>query len=958
MPPAGEGRQPSEAESEDAKRFFTLATQARQSEDFAAAIDLYTQGLEIARTVELRSALLLNRSLTRSSIQQWKIALADANECLSLRPSWSRSYECLAVCLQGLGREEESILSKRLAAGLAALKLNPKNENLKQQVRDIRKELAIAHDRGRAKNPQAQASTETVPVQAQVEAARPPEPGSTLQDDAPSPRAATAADGNSSGSISSRPTESQVATPFEPGCRVRVQGLIAARQYNGLLGTLRGTDGSRYVVHLDKGGELHVQAKHFTVVISSPATVPASKLPGDHATMDTSPLSMARDDPGPFRGHPPAGVSQASNVSTAWVAANKISAAGDTGKAGLHAVLACIRGQFIFENMGREGQLWRHGVRRNDRLLAVNDRQVDDMNLHDVHALIEGNEGSRLCLTLQRSDDQGGSPTPWKITLMRTSSYVIDCLVAVHQELLGILQYHNDVITSHDGEAMQYSSALVTDLHQRLIAGMQTLKRDQRQLLQDKAQMRCELEEYERRCNTSWADGRRADDENRRMYQELEEREKMMQMMASDFDDIMSDSRERFAAVTITLDQPFDTTFNTYSTVSGSVTFEEKFRLDLAQILRTDEDRVAVLGMSKGSVVLDTVLLPPQVGSTDARPAWQLKSALKAMVSDNMSVLYHSTNMTAKTVAVTDMPEAKVLQDAQARCVRLGHENAVLAHDRDMLVGENHQLGLKIDKLEKRSQELESTSREAQETIFVLRNEISVIRNQLSHDTSVNDREVRLRELTELVESREKQIADMNQSLSTRVAFLQKSEASERQRCTEAEARARDIEGELRRVNKTVAALEGQLAASNGIRETMESKYRKMDQTMQQLQDTDGDLRRQLRALQDENHHLERLSAQLRASAVSVSANSSADAELYKKEVSKLQRQMQEDMVPKPKHESMKAACTSELKEMAVKLEEYQQRVADVTTALALHAKVLVEGELSGEARAEMQAQV
>lgn len=97
------------------------------------------------------SALLLNRSLTSSKLQQWKDALAgiigalgvesaadlmlcslpalphpaltirvdgpDANECLNLRPSWSRSYECLAACLEGLGREEEGHLSKRLAAG-------------------------------------------------------------------------------------------------------------------------------------------------------------------------------------------------------------------------------------------------------------------------------------------------------------------------------------------------------------------------------------------------------------------------------------------------------------------------------------------------------------------------------------------------------------------------------------------------------------------------------------------------------------------------------------------------------------------------------------------------------------------------------------------------------------------------------------------------------------------------
>lgn len=39
---------------------------------------------------------------------------------------------------------------------------------------------------------------------------------------------------------------------------------------------------------------------------------------------------MDDQTPGPFRGHPPVGMSPSSHVSTAWVAANKVSS--DTSK--------------------------------------------------------------------------------------------------------------------------------------------------------------------------------------------------------------------------------------------------------------------------------------------------------------------------------------------------------------------------------------------------------------------------------------------------------------------------------------------------------------------------------------------------------------------------------------------------------------------------------------------------
>jgi len=540
--------------------------------------------------------------------------------------------------------------------------------------------------------------------------------------------------------------------------------------------------------------------------------------------------------------------------------------------------------------------------------------------------------------------------------------------VAAHEELMSVLQQQSDAMTAQDEERMQYSSGIVTEMHQRLVAGMLVLKRDQRQLLQDKAQLQCELDDYERRCNTTWADGRRADDENRRLYQELEEREKMMQMMASDFDDMMSDSTQRFAAVSIKLDQPFQTTFNTFRTIHGEdVTFEKKFQTDLAHVLQTDQDRVSVLAMSKGSVVLETVLMPSKIDSKDQRPAWQLKSALKAMASNSASALYYPTHVTAKTVAITDIPEAAVLEGLRAKCADIIGD----ARQRDMLVGENHRLALEVDKLEQHARKLEAAAHDDQRTILELRNEISLIRNDHSRDlnqTSQNnmgslqkserercsEAEARIRDL----EGQLRQARNLNETNQSNMDFLQKSEAAERERCSEAEARGRDLEGQLRHARKSVDALEGQLAASNSVRGTLETKCRKMDKTMQQLQDTDIDLRRQLRELQDEKHQLERLSAQLRSSAAAQPVSSASGAERYIEEIKVLKRQIHEDMVPRATHDLMKAACSQELKDMARQVEEYQRRVADVNTVLARHAKAAVVGEFSEAARAEMQTQV
>lgn len=115
-------------ESEEAKSKFTEGTQQNKAGDYVLAYELFTQGIATARTVELKSALFVSRSGVCCSMLRWEEALQDAEDCIRIRKSWSRSFTCQAAALEGLGRKEEAECSRRLASALADLKQDPKNE--------------------------------------------------------------------------------------------------------------------------------------------------------------------------------------------------------------------------------------------------------------------------------------------------------------------------------------------------------------------------------------------------------------------------------------------------------------------------------------------------------------------------------------------------------------------------------------------------------------------------------------------------------------------------------------------------------------------------------------------------------------------------------------------------------------------------------------------------------------
>lgn len=81
-------------------------TKAFQAKDFQSAVDLYTQAL-----VENPSdhTILGNRSAANYQLKKYEDALSDADQCISIKPDWSKGYQRKAMSLQATGKIEEAI---------------------------------------------------------------------------------------------------------------------------------------------------------------------------------------------------------------------------------------------------------------------------------------------------------------------------------------------------------------------------------------------------------------------------------------------------------------------------------------------------------------------------------------------------------------------------------------------------------------------------------------------------------------------------------------------------------------------------------------------------------------------------------------------------------------------------------------------------------------------------------
>ncbi|PRW57250.1 serine threonine- phosphatase 5 [Chlorella sorokiniana] len=98
---------------------------------YLKAAAAYTQGLKADPS---HSVLYSNRSAALLQLSKTGKALADAEECIRLRPDWDKGYFRKAAALEALGRMEEALQCYR-----SSLERNKESKQLAEKVRVLTK---------------------------------------------------------------------------------------------------------------------------------------------------------------------------------------------------------------------------------------------------------------------------------------------------------------------------------------------------------------------------------------------------------------------------------------------------------------------------------------------------------------------------------------------------------------------------------------------------------------------------------------------------------------------------------------------------------------------------------------------------------------------------------------------------------------------------------------------------
>ena len=116
--------------------FKEQGTEAFKQKNFQGAVDLYTQALGENATDH---TILGNRSAANYQLKKYDDALADADQCISLMPDWSKGYQRKAMALQAQGKLEDAIAQYETGC-----EKDPANAQCKQLMERAQEEAAMA----------------------------------------------------------------------------------------------------------------------------------------------------------------------------------------------------------------------------------------------------------------------------------------------------------------------------------------------------------------------------------------------------------------------------------------------------------------------------------------------------------------------------------------------------------------------------------------------------------------------------------------------------------------------------------------------------------------------------------------------------------------------------------------------------------------------------------------------
>lgn len=112
---------------------------ALASENFDAAIKFYTEAIALDPK---NHVLYSNRSAAHAKAGNYASALEDANQTVSINPSWSKGYSRKGSALAYLGK-----LNDAIAAYEKGLELEPNNQQLASGLAEVRKQVQAAQQR-------------------------------------------------------------------------------------------------------------------------------------------------------------------------------------------------------------------------------------------------------------------------------------------------------------------------------------------------------------------------------------------------------------------------------------------------------------------------------------------------------------------------------------------------------------------------------------------------------------------------------------------------------------------------------------------------------------------------------------------------------------------------------------------------------------------------------------------
>jgi stress-induced-phosphoprotein 1 len=117
--------------SEDAQKFKSEGTEAFKGKEFEKAIECFKKAIEASPSDH---TLYGNTSAAYYNLEEFDEALKFADECIKVKPDWSKGYQRKGNALAKLNKKEEA--REVFATGL---ELEPTNEQIKTALQNLDK---------------------------------------------------------------------------------------------------------------------------------------------------------------------------------------------------------------------------------------------------------------------------------------------------------------------------------------------------------------------------------------------------------------------------------------------------------------------------------------------------------------------------------------------------------------------------------------------------------------------------------------------------------------------------------------------------------------------------------------------------------------------------------------------------------------------------------------------------